>query len=436
MPGAHSAARRLSSSREPLRSHFERVRSATEALCRSLQIEDYGIQTMPDVSPVKWHIAHTSWFFETFLLVPNLDGYKPFHPAFDYLFNSYYVTHGKPYLRRERGLLSRPTVAEVYEYRRAVDEQMLRLMEMSSDDAWSTLEPLITLGLNHEQQHQELMLTDIKHVFAHNPLRPVYRGDLPEAPRMAHAQPLTFHDYAGGVHEIGHAGSGFAYDNEAPRHRVWLEAFALASRPVSNRDYIEFIEDGGYREPRWWLSEGWSTVQNARWQAPLYWEQRDGAWWHMTLAGMRPVDLDAPVCHVSHFEADAYAAWAGKRLPTEAEWEHAAESALATDADLLQGANLRDAGYLQPVAAQAVGGVQQLFGDVWEWTASPYTAYPGFRVPDGPVGEYNGKFMSGQLVLRGGSCATPADHIRSTYRNFFYPKDRWQFSGIRLAEDR
>ncbi len=435
MPGAHSAARRASS-RETLRSHFERVRSATEALCRSLQIEDYGIQTMPDVSPVKWHIAHTSWFFETFLLVPNLDGYKPFHPAFDYLFNSYYVTHGKPYRRPERGLLSRPTVAEVYDYRRAVDEQTLRLMETVSDDAWSMLEPLVILGLNHEQQHQELMLTDVKHVFAHNPLRPAYRRDLPEPPRVAHVQSLTFHEYAGGVHEIGHAGGGFAYDNEGPRHRVWLEAFALASRPVSNRDYIEFIEGGGYREPRWWLSEGWSSVQNAGWQAPLYWEQRDGAWWHMTLAGMRPVDLDAPVCHVSHFEADAYAAWAGKRLPTEAEWEYAAESALAADADLLQAANLRDAGYLQPVAAQAAGGMQQLFGDVWEWTASPYTAYPGFRAPDGPIGEYNGKFMSGQLILRGGSCATPADHVRSTYRNFFYPKDRWQFSGIRLAEDR
>lgn len=436
MAGAESAVHRPPSSRALLRDDYQRVRADTEALCASLVVEDYGVQTMPDVSPAKWHIAHTSWFFETFLLLPHLRDYRVFHPAFDYLFNSYYVTHGTPYPRPQRGLLSRPTVAEVYDYRHAVDAAMLSLIDNAPETLWSTLQPLITLGLNHEQQHQELLLTDLKHIFAHNPLRPAYRNDLPKPASARGDVAVKYIGFAGGVQQIGYEGDGFAYDNELPRHRVWLEDFALASRPVSNRDYIAFIDDGGYREPRWWLSEGWSTVQAEGWQAPLYWEQRDGEWWHMTLGGMYPVDLDAPVCHVSHYEADAYASWAGKRLPSEAEWEHVAQLKLVADDTLLVQSNLRDAGHLQPVASRSDDDVNQLFGDVWEWTASPYTAYPGFRIADGPVGEYNGKFMSGQIVLRGGSCVTPVDHIRSTYRNFFYPKDRWQFSGIRLAEDR
>jgi len=414
---------------------YRGVRADSERLCAPLAVEDYGLQTMPDVSPAKWHLAHTSWFFEAFLLAPFAAGYQVFHPAFDHLFNSYYVTHGEPFLRPRRGLLSRPTVAQVYAYRAAVDEAMAALIVSAGAAVWAQIEPLLVLGLHHEQQHQELMLTDLKHAFSHNPLRPAYRHDLPKPPRRDPGDPdwLVF---PAGLYEIGAQDRGFAYDNEQPRHRVWLEDFALAGRPVTNAEYLAFIDDGGYREPRWWLSEGWATVQGEGWRAPLYWEQRDGGWWEFTLAGMRPLDLAAPVSHVSHFEADAFASWAGARLPTEAEWEVAAAAGLRDgDLDELAG-NLRDAGYLQPVAAPTGSGPRQLFGDVWEWTASPYTAYPGFRIPDGPVGEYNGKFMSGQMVLRGGSCVTPAGHIRASYRNFFHPNDRWQFSGIRLAGDR
>lgn len=434
MAGAQTAATKSVSARESILDHYRRVRGDTEALCAPLAIEDFGVQTMPEVSPAKWHIAHTSWFFEAFVLARFAADYRVFHPAYDHLFNSYYVTHGQPFERPHRGLLSRPTVAEVYAYRRAVDDAMVALIEEAGAAAWRQIEPLVTLGLNHEQQHQELLLTDIKHVFAQNPLRPAYRTDLAQPPQMAVAD-AGWVPFAGGLHVIGVGEAGFAYDNEQPRHRVWLEDFALADRPVSNADYLAFIDDGGYRDPRWWLSEGWAQVEAAGWCAPLYWEQRDKEWWHMTLAGMRPVDPVAPVCHVSQFEADAFAAWSGRRLPTEAEWEVAAE-ATARDAGGVDRPNLRGAGFLQPVAGPPVPGMRQLTGDVWEWTASPYTAYPGFRVPQGPVGEYNGKFMSGQIVLRGGSCVTPDDHIRTSYRNFFYPQDRWQFSGIRLASDR
>lgn len=427
-------ARNLATSgREALLEDYRRVRGDTERLCAPLAIEDYGIQTMPDVSPAKWHIAHTSWFFETFLLLPFAKGYKPFNPAYDHLFNSYYITHSQPFLRPQRGFLSRPTVAEVYAYRRAIDEAMARLIDQAGDTVWQQIEPLVVLGLNHEQQHQELLLTDIGHVFAHNPLRPAYRPDLRQPPRTE-PLPAGWLAFPAGLYEIGASGDGFAYDNECPQHRCWLEDFALADRPVNNADYLAFIDDGGYREPRWWLSEGWAVVHAEGWQAPLYWEHRDGQWWHMTLAGMRPVDPAAPVCHVSHYEADAYASWAGSRLPTEAEWEVAAQATVAGMPP--PGANLRATDYLQPIAPPSAAGIRQLFGDVWEWTASAYTAYPGFQIAAGPVGEYNGKFMSGQMVLRGGSCVTPNDHIRPSYRNFFYPKDRWQFSGFRLADDR
>ncbi|MCB1723154.1 MAG: ergothioneine biosynthesis protein EgtB [Gammaproteobacteria bacterium] len=433
MAEAQSAARRAVAEREDVARHYRKVRQATEALCEPLATEDYGLQTMPDVSPVKWHIAHTSWFFETFILLPNLRTYPVFDPAFDHLFNSYYLTHGTPFLRAQRGFLSRPTVARVQDYRRAVDDAMLALIAHADSTTWRRVEPLLELGLNHEQQHQELILTDLKHAFAHNPLWPAYRSDL-RSPPLRDAPPQGWCELADGLIECGHAGPGFAYDNEQPRHRVWLGACAIAQRPVTNAEYLEFIDDGGYREPRWWLSEGWSTLLDEGWRSPLYWQRRDDEWWQFTLGGMRPLDPAAPVCHVSHFEADAFAAWAGQRLPREAEWEACAQQVGADPR--AAGTNLRDADHLQPVAAAAVGAPNQLFGDVWEWTASPYIAYPGFRRPDGPVGEYNGKFMSGQLVLRGGSCATPADHIRASYRNFFHPGDRWQFSGIRLAEDR
>jgi len=410
---------------------YWRVRAETETLCAPLETDDYGLQTMPDVSPAKWHIAHTSWFFETFILARFATGYRPHHPAYDHLFNSYYVTHGEPFLRPRRAFLSRPTVDAVYAYRHAVDAAVARLAETADAATWRRVEPLLVLGLNHEQQHQELLLTDIKHAFSYNPLYPAYRPDLATPPTGTPGT-TQWLSYPGGLYEIGAAGEAFAYDNESPRHRVWLEDFVLADRPVTNADFIAFIDDGGYREPRWWLSEGWATVRAEGWQAPLYWARRDGEWWHFTLGGMRRVDLAAPVCHVSYYEADAYASWAGRRLPTEAEWEVVATHA---GGDTRTG-NLRESGWLQPAAAAGPAeGPRQLFGDVWEWTGSAYSAYPGFRIPDGPVGEYNGKFMSGQMVLRGGSCVTPGDHVRASYRNFFYPKDRWQFSGIRLAAD-
>ncbi|UCB53823.1 MAG: ergothioneine biosynthesis protein EgtB [Thiotrichales bacterium] len=415
-----------STQRESLRLDYQRIRKDSADICAPLQTEDYCIQTMPDVSPAKWHLAHTSWFFETFLLVPLAKDYRCFDPAYDHLFNSYYLTHGTPFARPARGLLSRPTVAEVYQYRAAIDEAMQALFANLSEQGWEKAAPLITLGLNHEQQHQELMLTDLKHVFAHNPLRPRYR-DLPVA-NNNDVEPLSWLPVAEGIHEIGHTGSGFGYDNEFPRHRVLLRPFALASRPVTNAEYLEFINDRGYSNPALWLSDGWATVQANNWRAPLYWEERDGEWWHMTLAGMRPVDMHAPVCHVSQYEAVAYANWTGDRLATEFEWE-------TSVAGMAIEGNFRDTDYLQPVAASNRSTLQQCYGDVWEWTASAYAPYPGYRIPEGTVGEYNGKFMSSQAVLRGGSCVTSADHIRSSYRNFFYPKDRWQFSGIRLARD-
>ena len=406
--------------------NYEQIRKDSELICAPLETEDYCIQTMPDVSPAKWHLAHTSWFFETFLLLPFVKNYHCFNPAYDHLFNSYYLTHGQPFSRPARGLLSRPGVAEIYRYRAAVDEAMVELITKASEKRWQEIEPLIVLGLNHEQQHQELMLTDLKHVFAQNPLHPRYRDLSP--PRPHAVADISWISIDKGIYHIGNSGNGFAYDNESPRHEVLLHAFALASRPVTNAEYLEFINDGGYKNPAFWLSDGWASLQANAWHAPLYWEQRDSEWWQMTLGGMRPLDLNAPVCHVSQYEAAAYASWAGKRLPTEFEWE-------ASVTGLPVQGNLRNTDYLQPATGNDDTSLQQFYGDVWEWTASAYAPYPGYRIPDGTVGEYNGKFMSSQAVLRGGSCVTPPDHIRSSYRNFFYPKDRWQFSGIRLARD-
>jgi ergothioneine biosynthesis protein EgtB len=410
--------------RNLLLERFRRTRRQTEALCRPLAIEDYGIQTMDDVSPPKWHIAHVSWFFEAFLLKPFATSYREYHPRYDYLFNSYYITHGQPFARPRRGLLSRPTVEEIYAFRAHVDAAMAELIETVDEQYWPEVAQRVTLGIHHEQQHQELLLTDIKHILAFNPLRPAYREDLPCI--GADPAPLEWIEVPGGVAMIGYDGNDFCFDNETPRHRVYIQDHVLASRPVTNGEYLEFIEAGGYRQPRHWLSQGWDRVCRESWQAPLYWEKHDGRWWHYTLSGMRPVDENAPVCHVSFVEADAYAGWAGKRLPGEAEWEIAAAR---REID----GNLCETGCLQPMAAPRTELPAQLFGDVWEWTQSSYAPYPGFKPLDGTLGEYNGKFMCSQMVLRGGSCVTPRSHIRASYRNFFYPADRWQFTGIRLA---
>lgn len=412
--------------RDDWASAYARVRAASERLCAPLCVEDYGLQTADFASPPKWHLAHVSWFFETFLLVPFLPGYRVFDPAFRTLFNSYYEQVGEFHPRADRGHLSRPTVEAVYRYRAHVDLAMATLITEAGADHWPTIETRLAIGLNHEQQHQELLLTDIKQHFSVNPLRPAYRCDL-ATPRRRDALPLAWQAFEGGVVDSGFAGDGFCYDNERPRHRVFLNPFALATRPVTNAEYLAFVEAGAYRNAALWLSDGWATVQRLGWGGPRYWERIGTDWHEFTLGGLRPLDLNAPVAHVSYFEADAYATWAGARLPTEAEWEHAAGAAPVTG-------NFADADLLQPQAADG-DGLVQLFGDVWEHTASAYLAYPGYRPPDGALGEYNGKFMSGQMVLRGGSCATPAGHVRATYRNFFYPQERWQFQGIRLAQE-
>jgi ergothioneine biosynthesis protein EgtB len=412
----------LASPAKTLAQRFTEVRALSETLCAPLATEDYVVQSMPDVSPPKWHLAHTTWFFETFLLVPYLSGYQLFHPQFGYLFNSYYEAVGERHSRPQRGLLTRPTVAEVYQYRTYVDAAMQVLL--TSHGEQPEVSALLELGLHHEQQHQELLLTDIKHILALNPLRPAYRIDLPTL--TAPAIQAQWQDYPGGLCPIGHEGSSFAFDNEGPRHVVYVQDYQLATQLVTNGDYLAFIEAGGYQKPEFWLSEGWDMVCREGWQAPLYWEKQDGQWWCMTLGGLRHLNLQEPVCHVSFFEADAFAHWAGYRLPTEAEWEIAAVHA-SVNGNPEQG-NLLAQGYLHPMP-----GWPSLYGNLWQWTQSAYLPYPGFRPVKGAVGEYNGKFMCSQMVLRGGSCVTPPHHIRATYRNFFPPAARWQFTGIRLA---
>lgn len=405
-----------------LRSRYLQIREATVGLTQGLSAEDQMLQSMPDASPVKWHLAHTTWFFETFLLTPHASGYRPFDERYRRLFNSYYKQVSQHPLRSTRGLMSRPSLEEVHAYRRHVDQAMLQFLETASGTGLA----LIELGLNHEQQHQELIVTDSKHALWSVPLRPGFRAaPLSEAPALA----LQWIEISGGVYRIGHDGSGFAYDNEGPVHEILLRPFRLASRLVTNGEYLEFIRDGGYRRPELWLSDGWDTICAQHWATPLYWEhEEEQAPWQIFrrdhFTGLDPAE---PVSHLSYYEADAYARWAGARLPTEAEWEVAA--ALATSPG-----TLLDDGIGHPRPARG-DGLQQMLGDVWEWTASAYLAYPGFRPAAGAVGEYNGKFMCNQMVLRGGSCATPASHIRPTYRNFFPPQARWQFSGLRLAHD-
>jgi len=406
---------------------FRSVRGHTEQLRAPLSAEDCVAQSMDDASPTKWHLAHTSWFFETFVLEPGLSGYRPFHPDFRVLFNSYYQQVGPQHPRPRRGLLTRPSLDEVLAYRAHVDAQVLELLAHGNGRA-EPLAAVIELGLHHEQQHQELILTDAKHLLGANPLRPAYSPRPTHGVRAGAAPRSRWRRYPGGVHEIGDAGRTFAFDNERPRHATLLQPFALAARLVTNAEFVAFIDDGGYTRPELWLSDGWAAVQSRGWSAPLYWERRDGGWEQFTLAGQRTLAPDEPVCHVSLYEADAYATWAGARLPGETEWETVASAVRVAG-------NLLDSGRLHPSAAPSGDGVQQLFGDVWEWTRSAYGPYPGYRPPTGPLGEYNGKFMCNQFVLRGGSCVTPATHIRATYRNFFPPDARWQFSGVRLARD-
>jgi ergothioneine biosynthesis protein EgtB len=406
---------------------YQDVRATTERLCAPLEIDDYVVQAMPDVSPAKWHLAHVSWFFETFVLTPHLPGYRSAHPDYRVLFNSYYQAVGPQHARPERGHLSRPTVGEVYAYRRTIDEAIEAFLTGRPGEVAEAAAAIVELGLHHEQQHQELLLTDIKYNFGVNPLRPAYQTQ--PLPRGT-CPPLRWVAVDGGLFAVGHDGKGFAFDNETPAHRVYLAPYRLASRPVTNGEYLAFVEAGGYEDWRWWLSEGWRVSRERAWSAPLYWTPVDGRWWAHTLSGFHPLDEQAPVCHVSYYEADAYARWAGHRLPTEHEWEHAVEG------EEVRG-NLMETGLYHPAAADCTrpGGLQQVFGDVWEWTRSAYAPYPGYQPVEGALGEYNRKFMVNQLVLRGGSCATPASHVRRTYRNFFPPDARWQFSGIRLAED-
>jgi ergothioneine biosynthesis protein EgtB len=391
---------------------YAAVRARTEALAAPLTVEDCALQSMPDASPVKWHLGHTTWFFETFVLERALPAFSPFRPEFRALFNSYYVGVGPRHPRPERGLLSRPSLQEVLDYRASVDERMQRVL------ADPRVAGLIELGLHHEQQHQELILTDVKHLLSRNPLHPAYMAPKPAA--RDGVPGMRFAAFPEGVRQIGHEGDGFSFDNETPRHRVYLRGYAIADRLVTNGEYLQFMADGGYERAELWLSEGWDARQAQGWRAPLYWDA-DGR--HFTLQGSRPIEPDEPVTHVSFYEAEAFARWAGARLPGEAEWELAAEGAP-------RGGNFLESGCLHPAP-----GAPQFFGDAWEWTTSTYGPYPGFRAAEGAVGEYNGKFMVNQYVLRGGSCATPESHIRVSYRNFFPAAARWQFSGIRLAKD-
>ena len=398
---------------------FQNVRDRTQALVMPLTSEDMMLQSMQDASPAKWHLAHTTWFFEEFILKPRIANYQSPDDRFAFLFNSYYVKAGPRHARDKRGLLSRPSVEAIMSYRAYVNDALNTLLNADRDDI-KDIARLVELGCHHEMQHQELLVTDLLHAFSYNPLLPAYRD--PEPMPTTQEVALTFIKHSGGLLEIGNDGIQFAYDCEQPRHKVYVEAFELANRPVSNRDWIEFMEDGGYTNATLWLMDGWTRCQKEKWYAPLYWWQQDGHWWTFTLRGAQPVNLDAPVVHVSYYEAEAFARWAAARLPTEAEWESAAAKTV------IKG-NFLDNNNLRPLPNGS------MWGDVWEWTQSPFSPYPRFKPPSGAVGEYNGKFMVNQFVLRGGSCATPLAQMRPTYRTFFYPHQRWQMLGLRLAKN-
>jgi ergothioneine biosynthesis protein EgtB len=406
---------------------YDEVRALSRTIAEPLEVEDYVVQSMPDASPIKWHLAHTSWFFETFVLKSADRSYRSPNPQYEYLFNSYYNAVGARHARPKRGLISRPTVAETWQYRGHVDRAMHDFLG-GPEDAVAALAPIVTLGLHHEQQHQELMLTDVKHMLSENPLHPVYLRAGAEPGLKAHTStvPLDWTVFRGGLTEIGYTGGEFSFDNEGPRHTVYLQPYALSTRLITSGEWLAFMMDGGYERPELWLSEGWSTVQARGWKAPLYWEEHDGSWLQFTLAGLRPIEPSEPVTHISLFEADAYASWAGARLPTEFEWEAAAA------AQEIVG-NFVESLLYHPAAASQ--GLTQVFGDVWQWTRSSYAPYPGYYPAAGALGEYNGKFMCNQYVLRGGSCATSVTHIRPTYRNFFPADARWQFAGLRLAKE-
>jgi ergothioneine biosynthesis protein EgtB len=429
--------------RDPLAllDRYDRVRARTETLAAPLSAEDQTVQSMPDVSPTKWHRAHVTWFFETFVLADNEPSFEPFQETYWFLFNSYYEAVGPRYARAERGVISRPGAHDVGVYRGNVDARMRDLLDRLDEGALGKIADTIELGFHHEQQHQELLLMDIKHVLSLNPLHPVYAGS-PSAETASDT--LGWVDIEGGLVEVGHDGGGFGFDNELPRHQQWLEPYRLADRLVTNAEWLEFIADGGYRRHELWLSDGWARVNADGWRAPFYWFDIDGQWFEHTLNGTWPVNPGLPVSHVSFYEAEAYATWAGKRLPSEAEWEHAAELTLAAapgGASALDEGNLADTETYHPRAAgpaggPATGGLRQMFGDCWEWTSSAYHAYPGFHPAEGAIGEYNGKFMSNQMVLRGGCAFTPPGHTRPSYRNFFPHGARWALSGVRLAEGR
>ena len=416
---------------------YERVRERSLGLCAPVSAEDAQVQTMAEASPAKWHLAHTSWFFEQFVLAPL--GEAPMHPNYGFLFNSYYEAVGARVERARRGLVTRPTFGEVLAYRREIDGRVAHALVEGLESRARDLLSIVELGIAHEEQHQELILTDLKHVLGTQQLRPAYRENLARTSSRSRVTPLSFAELGGGVLEIGAAEAGFAYDCEKPRHRVIVEPFRLATRLLSNAEVIAFIADGGYRDARLWLSDGWALVQQDELSAPLYWEQRDSAWWHYTLGGMREVVPAETACHLSYFEADAIARWAGARLPTEVEWEIAASEVVRArerEGALVAEGNFVETDRLHPAAASGDGdGMRQLFGDVWEWTASAFAPYPGYRPLPGALGEYNGKFMASQQVMRGGSCFTPRAHIRASYRNFFPPSARWQMTGVRLAAD-
>ena len=407
---------------------FNQVRANSLHLADPLSAEDWMLQSMPEASPVKWNLAHTSWFFETFILKRFDENYAEFHSRFGFLFNSYYNQVGKMHARGDRGLISRPSADDVRSYRAHVDAAMSRLLETAQESTLTEIAQLVALGLAHEEQHQELLLQDLKHGLFQNPLLPAaYQS--PDDVQGGEPIPLQWEEMEGGLCEIGWNGEGFAFDNEGPRHKVYLHPFKMANRLVTNGEYLEFVESGAYQNSNLWLADAWAQITTEGWEAPLYWREEDGNWTEFTLFGERSIDHHAPVCHLSYYEAAAFAEWSGARLPTEFEWEAAASLFP------VEGTFMENGKPIPPARARGDVRLKQLYGEVWQWTASPYVAYPGYNAPSGAIGEYNGKFMSGQMVLRGGACATPEGHARVSYRNFYPPHTRWQFAGLRLACD-